>query len=148
MPWQSLSAQAARALLEEAGFAVAAADLRVEAREERWAVRLPGDRLPAVVADPPLVARADAVMEAYESIPVSEGDRVLVHGDLGPHNLAVDPKSFALRGVFDYSAAAWADRHHDFRYLLLVPGREDLLEAAREAIERALPEVDAAVAGD
>jgi len=42
MPWQSLSAQAARALLEEAGFAVAAADLRVEAREERWAVRLPG----------------------------------------------------------------------------------------------------------
>jgi len=251
MPWQSLSAQAARALLEEAGVAVDAADLRVEAREERWAVRLPGerlawlarseagarqmarerrvlrlleerrrfpaprvlfagqdgelevrsmvpgvanpellqsalvaspelarrigaavgallaeqhaeirsedaagwlpsrpewpqsrawvrDRLPAVVDDPELVARADAVMEAYESIPVSEGDRVLVHGDLGPHNLAVDPESFALRGVFDYSAAAWADRHHDFRYLLLVPGRADLLEAAREAYEPAV----------
>jgi hypothetical protein len=30
-----------------------------------------------------------------------------------------------VRGVFDYDSAAWADRHHDFRYLVFSFERED-----------------------
>jgi len=61
---------------------------------------------------------------------VDEGDRVLVHGDIGFHNIAVDPETCDVLGVFDYKDAAWADRHHDFRYLLLDVERDDMLEAA------------------
>src|SRR4029079_16680359 len=59
-----------------------------------------------------------ALFARYEALTVPQADRALVHADLGPHNLAVDPSSFMLRGVFDYGAAAWADRHHDFRYFV------------------------------
>src|SRR2546427_4524466 len=34
----------------------------------------------------------------------------------GFHNLAIDATSLAVSGLFDYDGAAWADRHHDFRY--------------------------------
>ena len=47
-----------------------------------------------------------------------------------------------VNGVFDYDGAAWADRHHDFRYLLFDVGREDMLDAAlrtyEPAVERSL----------
>lgn len=75
-------------------------------------------RLPKVIDDQQLQRELVTTFARYEAAPVPETDRVLVHADLGPHNLAVDPSSFALRGVFDYEGAAWGDRHHDFRYLV------------------------------
>jgi hypothetical protein len=82
----------------------------------------PGDwvrsRLPRVLDDPRLISRLDRVFLAYEQVTVPAADRVLVHGDLGLHNIAVDPVTTEVRGVFDYDGAAWADRHHDFRYLI------------------------------
>jgi len=54
------------------------------------------------------------------------------------HNLALDPESDAVNGIFDYDGAAWADRHHDFRYLLFDVAREDMLDAALEVYEPAL----------
>ena len=53
-----------------------------------------------------------------------------MHADLGLHNVALDPNTGALNGVFDYDAAAWADRHHDFRYLILDLESHALLDAA------------------
>ena len=44
----------------------------------------------------------------------------------------------AVNGVFDYDSAAWADRHHDFRYLLFDVNREDMLDAALEVYEPAV----------
>jgi aminoglycoside phosphotransferase (APT) family kinase protein len=68
-------------------------------------------------------------------------DRAPVRGDLGLHNLALG-QADAVNGVFDYDGAAWADRHHDFRYLLFDVGREDMLDAAlriyEPAVERSL----------
>jgi aminoglycoside phosphotransferase (APT) family kinase protein len=61
---------------------------------------------------------------------VQTDDRVLVHADLGLHNIAVDPVTADVRGVFDYDGAAWADRHHDFRYLIFHFAHEEALEAA------------------
>jgi hypothetical protein len=93
------------------------------------------DRLPANVSDPALRAQIDAVIRSYDAVVVAGGDCVLVHGDLGLHNVAVDEVSFEVNGVFDYGEAAWADRHHDFRYLLFDIGMEEALEAALAAYE-------------
>jgi aminoglycoside phosphotransferase (APT) family kinase protein len=82
-----------------------------------------------------LIARACDVIEAYEHVAVDEADRVLVHTDVGFHNLAIDFRSRTINGIFDYEGAAWADRHHDFRYLVLDVGRYELLEGATSAYE-------------
>ena len=43
-----------------------------------------------------------------------------------------------MRGVFDWDGAAWADRHHDFRYLIFHPVNDALLEAAIAVYEPAV----------
>ena len=94
-------------------------------------------RLPGVIDDAELQARADDLMCVYEELAVGDDDRVLAHTDVGLHNLAIDPDSYDVRGVFDYEGAAWADRHHDFRYLVLDADRYELLDSAAAVYERA-----------
>lgn len=93
------------------------------------------ERLPSVVDDADLIARAGCVMEAYESVSLEEIDRALVHADVGFHNLGIDPKSLVVHGIFDYEGAAWADRHHDFRYLVFDLDRYEMLDAATSVYE-------------
>jgi aminoglycoside phosphotransferase (APT) family kinase protein len=97
------------------------------------------ERLPRVVPDRTLQARASAVMQTYErqTQNTAQRDRALVHSDLGFHNAIIDPESLDVRGVFDWEAACWADRHLDFRYLIVDDGRTDLLDAAAAAYEAA-----------
>jgi len=95
------------------------------------------DRLTRVIDDVRLIARANAVLEEYENVVVDEVDRVLVHTDVGFHNLAVDADSYTLNGIFDYEGATWADRHHDFRYLVFATHRQDFFEAAAAAYQAA-----------
>jgi|SRR5579859_991499 len=92
-------------------------------------------RLPRVVADLALYARIDAMLSRYDATIVAEEERALVPGDVGFHNLALDPATWAVRGIFDYEGAAWADRHHDFRYLFFAEGHDEMLEAALAAYE-------------
>jgi hypothetical protein len=96
------------------------------------------ERLPRVVTDDALIARICDLLERYGAVPVTDADRVLVHNDVGFHNLALDPDTYAVRGVFDYEGAAWADRHHDFRYLLFDAGHEEMLDAALAVYEPAV----------
>jgi len=102
----------------------------------------PGDqvrsRLARVIDDPKLVGRLDRVFRVYEQVAAQADDRVLVHGDLGLHNIAVDPGSAEVRGLFDYDGAAWADRHYDFRYLIFHLTHDEALEAALAVYEPAL----------
>jgi aminoglycoside phosphotransferase (APT) family kinase protein len=93
------------------------------------------ERLKTVIDDSELLATADAVMSAYEAVSVSESDCAFVHTDLGLHNLAVDPETFAVNGLFDYEGAAWADRHYDFRYLVFDWEPDELLDAALASYE-------------
>lgn len=93
------------------------------------------ERLPRVVDDTRLIARAAAVIDAYENVVVEEADHALVHTDIGFHNLAIESESYTVQGIFDYDGAAWADRHHDFRYLLFDFARPEMLEAACSAYE-------------
>ena len=102
----------------------------------------PGDwirqRLPRVIDDRGLLAAIEDVLDAYDRTDIAADDRVLVHGDLGLHNIATDPEKTEVRGVFDYGDAAWTDRHHDFRYLLFDDRRQDALDAALEVYEPAI----------
>src|SRR5262249_44180644 len=93
------------------------------------------ERLVRVTADPQLIAGADAGLSKYEGLLVPEADRALVHTDLGLHNIAVDPATLKVHGLFDYECAAWADRHHDFRYLVFDYVRYELLDAAISVYE-------------
>lgn len=126
------------AMLAQQHSRIAAADAsswlphRPEWPEPREWIR---ERLPRVIDDAELMARAYAVIDAYEHVPVDEADRVLVHTDVGFHNLAIDSESGAINGIFDYDAAAWADRHHDFRYLVLECDRHAMFEGASSTYE-------------
>jgi aminoglycoside phosphotransferase (APT) family kinase protein len=91
--------------------------------------------LPEVTDARDVHAAAPAVLTALAAL--LDEDRVLVHGDLGLHNLALDPDSDAVLGVFDYGDACLADRHRDFRYLVFDQGAGDLLEAALAVYEPA-----------
>jgi hypothetical protein len=95
------------------------------------------ERLPQVVDDHALIDVMGQIIERYESVAVFAKHRVLVHGDVGLHNLALDPATDTVNGIFDYDSAAWADRHHDFRYLLFDVDREDMLDSALEIYEPA-----------
>ena len=88
------------------------------------------ERVPRVTTDRRLFDDVCAMLVCFDAVVVDERDRVLVHGDIGFYNVAVDPETCDVQGVFDYEDAAWADRHHDFRYLLFDAGRDDMLEAA------------------
>ena len=93
------------------------------------------DRLPDVVEDRELLRHAEKVLQVYEGLNVDPSDCVLVHSDVGLHNVAVDDATDAVNGIFDYDSAAWADRHHDFRYLVFDFGEDNLLEAALSVYE-------------
>jgi hypothetical protein len=96
------------------------------------------ERLPRVVEDAALGAEIGEALQAYEALRIEEADRVLVHGDVGLHNLAVDPATLTVRGIFDYDGSAWADGHHDFRYLLFDVDRPEMLEGALSVYEPAV----------
>jgi hypothetical protein len=93
------------------------------------------ERLPRVIADVELIAQALEVSARYEATQVDEADRVLVHTDVGFHNMGIDAVTNTVHGLYDYDGAACADRHHDFRNLLFDLERNDLLDAACAAYE-------------
>ena len=97
------------------------------------------DDLPHVRADARLLRAVARVLRRYEDqLEGGACDRVLVHADLGFHNVALVPGTNKVAGVFDYDGACWADRHQDFRYLVF-PGvaAGNVLEGALEVYEPA-----------
>lgn len=90
--------------------------------------------LPHVLTDEALVREALEVVATYEAQCSEAADPMLIHGDLGLHNLALAPDG-TLAGVFDYGDAAVADRHRDFAYLLFDDLDDTLLRSAIAAYE-------------
>ena len=80
---------------------------------------LPPERLAAVVDSLPseVHTRLRAAIDRYREILALPSDPVLVHGDVGTHNLAFDPVTRRVTGLFDFEEASCADRHFDFKYL-------------------------------
>jgi aminoglycoside phosphotransferase (APT) family kinase protein len=80
---------------------------------------LPPERLAAVVPSLPaeVHTRLGGALDLYVEILAAPADPVLVHGDIGTHNLAFDPVTRRVTGLFDFEEASCADRHFDFKYL-------------------------------
>jgi aminoglycoside phosphotransferase (APT) family kinase protein len=134
----------AYALGQDLGRALAEQHTRVPATDlAGWLPAAPGwpraediPRLPEVVDDAELLARIDAAFRRREST-ARVSDPVLVHGDLGPHNYALDPASQRLAGLFDYRDAVFGDRHHDFTYMIFQTADEPMLDGAIATYEPA-----------
>ena len=96
-------------------------------------------KLLSVTQNVSLQTSIQRVLRRYEGLTENEVyERVLVHGDLGFHNMAIDPATDEVQGVFDYDGAAWADRHQDFRFLVFPDGTgEEELDGALEVYESA-----------
>lgn len=90
-----------------------------------------------VVTDPALLQAIEVVLRRYEAA-TAAGDRLLLHGDLGLHNLVLTSNEEVAR-VFDHDSTACADRHKEFRYPLFPSDPEEVvLDVALEAYEAAL----------
>jgi aminoglycoside phosphotransferase (APT) family kinase protein len=90
-----------------------------------------------VVDDAGLLARIESALQRHASETRVVSDPVLLHGDLGLHNIALDPTSHRLTGIFDYRGSAFGDRHHDFRYMIFQTAEEPMLEGALSVYEPA-----------
>lgn len=89
------------------------------------------ENLPQVLgAQHPLLPRLNALLRHYEALIDRQHDPVPAHTDLGLHNLVVDPESGMPRGIIDFDAAAYVDRHLDFRYCVLDSHDTSLLDRA------------------
>lgn len=89
------------------------------------------ENLPQVLdARSPLLPRLSALLRHYEALIDRQHDPVPAHTDLGFHNLVVDPESGLPRGVIDFDASAYVDRHLDFRYCVLDTPDTSLLDRA------------------
>jgi len=118
---------------------------RVPASELGWLARIPPwpksaaiANLPKVIEDSRLLARINRALEWWKESTPEVSDAVLVHGDLGPWNLAVSAATGEVQGVFDYGDAVFGDRHQDFKYMQFHrPEEQVMLEAAIETYEEA-----------
>lgn len=66
---------------------------------------------------PALKSRALEVVEMIEQTRDECEAPVFLHGDFGVHNMAFDPQSFELLGVFDFEESYVGDPHWDLKYL-------------------------------
>lgn len=56
------------------------------------------------------------LLAIHRDEPPSKSDVVVVHGDIWRGNMAIDPKTWGLIGLFDFDDCGLADRHFDLRY--------------------------------
>lgn len=141
--WGALSLAAKRAVCEPMGRIVAALHETVLASEARDLgvvdFGLPGlehlsdrlaDRLETALQRR-LLARVVASASHLQELPMGQ---TILHDDLSHHNLAFDPATHAITGVFDFAGTAVGDPHRDLRY---DPGLEIGDDAMVRAYEQA-----------
>lgn len=100
-----------RALTREEAEAFGPANIDMLPTSDALRARLEG-KLPEPVA----ATAFSRLLELYGAYRLRADDVVLVHGDLWGGNMAVDPDTGALKGLFDLDDAGLADRHVDFMY--------------------------------
>lgn len=90
-------------------------------------------RLPEIVQDANLLERIRLALERRAAI--RDDHPVLVHADLGLHNVVVDPDTLRVAGIIDYEGAMFGDRHEDFAFLVFQQQEEPVLDGALSAYE-------------
>jgi aminoglycoside phosphotransferase (APT) family kinase protein len=92
-------------------------------------------RLPEIVQDSNLIERINLALERRAAM--RNDDPVLVHADLGLHNIVVDPDTLRVAGVIDWEDPVFGDRHQDFAFMVFQQPVEPMLEGALSAYEPA-----------
>lgn len=122
--WAGVTPQRKAALGEPVGAALAALHDAFDG-EAVAALGLPAPRpyitgglvaLRGRTGDPARELLLDRVLEVWDRERGSGSPDVVLHTDLGLHNLSLDPESLELRGIFDFGDAAVGDLHLDLRY--------------------------------
>ncbi|HJS88657.1 MAG TPA: phosphotransferase [Steroidobacteraceae bacterium] len=93
-------------------------------------------RLPEIVQDSKLLERINLALERRAA--VRDYHPVLVHADLGLHNVVVDPDTLRVTGVIDWEDPVFGDRHQDFAFMVFQRPEEPMLEGALSAYEPAV----------
>jgi hypothetical protein len=93
-----------REALRRAGVKCSLEDVEIIARNGRWAVPFPGQRI--VIEGYEAAGSARMIGSWFTAI--SEGTTSQSIGN-----------PIRSNGIFDFDGVVWADRYHDFRYLLL-----------------------------
>lgn len=75
------------------------------------------EKLARYLPDEYLKAQIYCLIDKINDIEVSKEDLVFLHGDFGVHNMALNPESLELNGIFDFEEASFGDRHWDLKYL-------------------------------
>lgn len=77
-----------------------------------------GSDFPYVLDDAALEAASDRVIAQFEDAEPAGAstERVLVHTDLGLHNVSIHADTLTVRGIFDWEGACWSDCHFGFRH--------------------------------
>jgi aminoglycoside phosphotransferase (APT) family kinase protein len=69
------------------------------------------------IDDTVLQAQVQEIFARFDALEIRDNEVVLVHGDLGSHNVAFAPATSEVLGVYDFDAIACVDRHWDCKYL-------------------------------
>jgi aminoglycoside phosphotransferase len=81
--------------------------------------RFSADLVAMLQAETAGTAQIDALQQlltVHRNEPPSKADGVVVHGDIWRGNMAIDPTTERLIGLFDFDDCGLADRHFDLRY--------------------------------
>ncbi|MGH8319381.1 MAG: phosphotransferase family protein [Steroidobacteraceae bacterium] len=92
-------------------------------------------RLPEIGQDASLLERIKLALERRAAI--RDDHPVLVHADLGLHNVVVDSDTLRVAGVIDYEGAVFGDRHQDFAFMVFQQHEEPVLDGALSVYEPA-----------
>jgi aminoglycoside phosphotransferase len=74
-------------------------------------------RLECKRLDPLYAATLGKLLALYETQGSRDADLVVTHGDIWGGNLAIDPETGGLNGLFDFEDAGRADRHLELMYV-------------------------------
>lgn len=69
------------------------------------------------IEDAALRAQVREVFARFDALEIGASEVVLVHGDLGSQNVAFEPETSEVLGIYDFEDMACVDRYWDFKYL-------------------------------
>jgi Ser/Thr protein kinase RdoA (MazF antagonist) len=86
------------------------------------------------IEDGALRAQVMQTFARFDALDIGAGEVVLVHGDLGSQNVAFEPETSEVLGIYDFEDMACVDRHWDLKYLHSYPAlfRQAVLKAYQD----------------
>jgi aminoglycoside phosphotransferase (APT) family kinase protein len=84
--------------------------------------------------DVALQSQVKEIFARFDALAIGADELVLVHGDVASQNMAFEPETSEVLGIYDFEDIACVDRHWDFKYLHSYPAlfQRAVLEAYQD----------------